>query len=317
MLDWLIVIVLAVVFTLVLGVGQAAYWGYVARQEAKQAEILRRLGGGPNVDGDYETLFKDREADATAASLGDLGKRMNMALLAADSGLGVSGLVLRMGMASAVGMVSGFFMIGIPGAVIGIGLGYFPYFWVGIQGAQRASKLVEQLPDSLELMSRSLQAGLALNDAFRLVAEEMPMPVSGEFGRVFEEVRFGRDYREAFHKMLDRNPGVFDLRLMVSSVLLQRETGGNLIEILENIAETIRSRFVFQAKVRAMTAEARFSALVLGSLPMGVMFILSWMNPRYLSPLWTDPLGNLLLAACATAYILGVFIMRDMSNVEV
>ena len=86
-------------------------------------------------------------------------------------------------------------------------------------------------------MARALQAGVGLNDAFRLVAEEMPMPIAGEFGRVFEEVRFGRDYREAFEKMLDRNPGVFDLRLFVSSILLQRETGGNLIEILENIAE--------------------------------------------------------------------------------
>jgi tight adherence protein B len=124
--------------------------------------------------------------------------------------------------------------------LLGVVLAYLPWIIIKRQATKRANSLVAQLPDSLELMSRSLQAGLGLNDAFRLVAEEMPMPIAAEFGRVFEEVRFGRDYRESFQNMLDRNPDVFDLRLMVSSVLLQRETGGNLIEILENIAETIR-----------------------------------------------------------------------------
>jgi len=166
-------------------------------------------------------------------------------------------------------------------------------------------------------MSRSLQAGLGLNDAFKLVAEEMPMPVAGEFGRVFEEVRFGRDYREAFGKMIDRNPGIFDLRLMVSSILLQRETGGNLIEILENIAGTIRARFGFQAKVRAMTAEAKFSALILGSLPMGVMAILTVSNPDYLNPLFEDRIGNFIIAIDLFMYGMGIMIMRDMIDVKV
>ena len=169
----------------------------------------------------------------------------------------------------------------------------------------------------MDLMARSLQAGVGLNDAFRLVAEEMPLPIAGEFGRVFEEVRFGRDYREAFHKMLDRNPGVFDLRLMVSSILLQRETGGNLIEILENIGNTVRARFGFHAKVRAMTAEAKFSALVLGGLPLGVIVMLMVMSPEYLHPLLEDPLGNVIMLIDFIMYGGGIMIMRDMTKVEV
>ena len=117
--------------------------------------------------------------------------------------------------------------------------------------------------------------------------------------------------------MLERNPGVFDMRIFVSSVMLQRDTGGNLIEILENIAETIRSRFLFDAKVKAMTSEARFSAMILGSLPLCVVCMLIFMNPDYLEPLWTTSIGNGVIAVCFTMYALGILIMRDMSTVEV
>jgi tight adherence protein B len=166
-------------------------------------------------------------------------------------------------------------------------------------------------------MARSLQAGLGLNEAFRTCAEEMPLPVAGEFGRVFEEVRFGRDYREAFNNMLKRNPTLFDLRLFVSSVLLQRETGGNLIEILDSISNTIRGRFLFQAKVKALTSEARFSAMILGGLPLCVGALISVSNPKYLTPLFTDPLGNLFLAYFFLSYCFGGFLMYNVSQVEV
>lgn len=313
--DWLIVVMLAVVFTTVLSVGQGVYWAYIARQERRQAEILRRLGGGAADSDLAESLFRDAGPDAGA--MGSLGRNIASSLVAADSDLSVNALLVRMGIAGLIGMALFYLAAGMIGAVIGIGAAYVPLLFLRRQAASRANALVAQLPDALELMSRSLQAGLGLNDAFRLVAEEMPMPLSGEFGRVFEEVRFGRDYREAFHKMLDRNPGVFDLRLMVSSVLLQRETGGNLIEILENIAETIRGRFVFHAKVRAMTAEARISATILGGLPLVVILILRVSSPDYLIPLVDDPIGNLIVAVCFIMYALGIFIMRDLSNVEV
>ena len=108
-----------------------------------------------------------------------------------------------------------------------------------------------------------------------------------------------------------------DLRLMVSSILLQRETGGNLIEILESIAGTIRARFLFEAKVKAMTSEARFSGYILGGLPLVVGFVISLSNPTYLVPLTEDPLGNFLLLYAASSYSLGTFIMSDISKVEV
>ena len=109
----------------------------------------------------------------------------------------------------------------------------------------------------------------------------------------------------------------FELRLLISSILLQRETGGNLIEILSNIADTVRSRFVFQAKVRAMTSEAKFSAVILGGLPLAVSAMILVINPSYLQPLFTEPVGNLLLAYTMVSYTIGIFLMRDMSNVEI
>lgn len=177
--------------------------------------------------------------------------------------------------------------------------------------------MLEQLPEALDLMARSLQAGLGLSDAFKLAAEEMDMPLAGEFGRVFEEVRYGREYREAMMGMLHRNPSLFEMRIFVSSVLLQRETGGNLIEILNTISSTVRNRFVFDAKVRAMTSEAKFSAIILGGLPLMVTAMLVFTNPQYLYPLLVDPLGNLMVLGFVSLYTIGGFLMHTISKVDV
>jgi len=308
--------ILAFVFVGMMSVVQGLYWAYVARQEKEAEELLRRLTGGGS-DAIEESLLREHEDDPTAKALGGFGNKIQQTLVAADSRLSVGDMALRMGLAGVAGVLVGVFLLGIPGLLLGLGTAYAPFLLLSFTAEKRASALVAQIPDAMDLMARSLQAGVGLNDAFRLVAEEMPLPIAGEFGRVFEEVRFGRDYREAFHKMLDRNPGVFDLRLMVSSILLQRETGGNLIEILENIGNTVRARFGFQAKVRAMTAEAKFSALVLGGLPMAVIMLLLVSSPDYLLPLLEDPLGNVIVAIDVIMYGGGIMIMRDMTKVEV
>ncbi|MCB9684457.1 MAG: type II secretion system F family protein [Alphaproteobacteria bacterium] len=319
---WLLVVILAIVFTAVLATGQGLYWAWVARREREQEELLRRLGSGTGPaatddTGEIASLFREQAVDTVAGSLGSIGATMQETLRAADVNYGVSTLVTRMMIAAGIGAVLGGVAIGPLGMLAGLPLAYIPYFIVQQQASSRLTLLVEQLPEALELMSRALSAGVGLSDAFRLVAEEMTMPIAAEFGRIQEEVRFGRDYREAFDKMLQRNPGVFDLRIFVSSVMLQRDTGGNLIEILENISDTIRARFLFDAKVRAMTSEARFSALILGCLPLGVLGILMVMSPDYLDPLWQTTQGNLVLLTCVVMYAIGIFFMREMSKVEV
>ncbi len=312
---FLIVFLLAGVATVILAVGQSIYWGSVARRDRERVEIVRRLGMlTPEMQ---DSLFRERAKDATAGALGTLGEHFQGVLDRADSRTTVGALVGQMFIAASVVAILVLILFGVPaGLAAGAIALVVPYLLMVRAGNVRRKKLMEQLPEALDLMARSLQAGLGLNEAFRTCAEEMPLPVAAEFGRVFEEVRFGRDYREALQNLIKRNPTIFDLRLFVSSVLLQRETGGNLIEILESIAGTIRGRFLFHAKVSALTSEARFSAVILGGLPLCVGGLVSLANPEYLIPLFTDWLGNLFLGYFVLSYVCGVGLMVWISQVE-
>jgi tight adherence protein B len=314
---WLLMGLLAIVFTAVMSVVQGIYWAYVARQERAQAELRRRLGA-PDGQSETDALFLAAPEDQTARALGGIGNYIEGLVQAADASYSVATVIGQMAILFAVGMMAGGIGTGTPiGMVAGVPAAYIPIFLLQRAGNKRSTELVDQLPDTLELIARSLQAGLGLTDALRMVAEEMPMPVAAEFGRVFEEIRFGRDYREAFGKLVNRNPGVFDLRLLVSSILLQRETGGNLIEILENIADTIRARGLFKAKVKAMVSEAKFSAGILACLPLFVATAITISNPLYLMPLFEETMGNAVVLYVVCSYSLGLFLMNEMSKVEV
>lgn len=313
----LIVLTMAVVFTTAMAVGQSAYWAYIAQQERQKKELARRLGTDDE-ESARQGLIRDRAADAAAQALGRIGAHLQDVLEAADNPDNVSKLLTQMLGVGIVVFLICLLVIGFAGGLVfGFIAGLIPYMLMRRAGSTRQRMLVEQLPDSLDLISRSLQAGVGLNDTFRMVAEEMPMPIAGEFGRVFEEVRFGRDFRQALELILVRNPGVFDLRLFVSSVLLARETGGNLIEILDNISNTIRDRFLFDAKVAAMTSEAKFSGLILAGLPLTVGLIVAVTNPTYLFPLIEDPLGNIFIGFSVCSYGTGLFAMNIISDVQV
>ncbi len=313
-----IVLGMAVVFTALMATFQTFYWSYSARQEKEAMERLRRLSVlSEEQDGMDASVLRARARDAVATALGSLGAHFQDTIEAADMKLAVGRLVGQMFVAGFGAMLVSAFFLGIGSVLVGVIAFFIPYFRIRYIASARASKLVQQLPEALDLMARSLQAGLGLNEAFRTCAEEMPMPLAGEFGRVFEEVRFGREYRDALNNLVRRNPSTFDLRLFVSSVLLARETGGNLIEILEAISNTIRGRFLFHAKVAAMTSEAKFSGLILGGLPISVGMLVGVLNPEYLRPLVTDPLGNLFIALFVFLYAVGGGLMYWVSQIEV
>lgn len=299
------------IFVAVMLFGQFAYWEVITRRELESKDLARRLG---------------TVADKTVAPLFRLGQRARQGgisawldglLRQAGAPYELSTLYVRIVIAAGLGSLVGVVVLRSP---LGFGLavlGYVPIFIVSVQAENRAAKLTEQLPDGLDLIARSMQAGHGISEAMRVVAEEAPMPLAQEFGRVYEEHNLGRDFRECLENLNRRNPDSFDLQIFVSSVLLQRDTGGNLVEILMSIASTIRGRFVFHGKVRALTSEAKFTAWILGGLPFVVGGMIIFMTPDYLTPLLVDPLGHVMIAYGICSFMLGVFFMRDLTKVEV
>jgi tight adherence protein B len=291
--------------------GQFLYWWLEVRQTEESRELSRRLGTAD--ERPVSSLLRGPEARPEKG----FAARMDDLIRQAGSPFPIEQLWTRMAVGAGVGaLVLGVVLRG-PLAVVGLLAGYVPVLLLSSQAQARARRLAEQLPDALDLVSRSLQAGHGLSDAIRSVSEEIAEPLGAEFGRVAEENNLGRDLRECFQHLVRRNPSSFDLQIFVSAVLLQRDTGGNLVEILNNIAGTIRQRFVFQGKVAALTSEARFTAWILGGLPFFVAGAILFLQPNYLRPLIEDPLGNLLLGGCAVMFCLGVFLMRESAKVEV
>jgi tight adherence protein B len=181
----------------------------------------------------------------------------------------------------------------------------------------RSRKLSEQLPEALEMMARSLRAGHALSSAFKMVATEMPTPVSLEFGRAFEAQELGLPFEKAVADMTRRAPDNQDLKIFALSVIVQKETGGNLVEIIEKIADTVRARYKFQGKLAGLTAEGRMSSYIVGALPFFTLLFLLFANRPYVMPLFTTEAGHYFLFAGAFMWVLGFAWMKSMTKVTI
>lgn len=169
-----------------------------------------------------------------------------------------------------------------------------PYFVIRRKREKRIEQFEEHFPDAIDLLNRSIRAGHAFSTGLQVVAEESPQPVSGEFRQVFEEQKYGLPLRDSLLAMGDRIDTV-DVRMFVTSVLIQRESGGNLAENLENLAELIRDRFQFERDVQTKTAHGRITGLVLGLAPIGAGLGMWLIAPDYMAPLWETELGRLML----------------------
>jgi len=184
-----------------------------------------------------------------------------------------------------------------------------------IRGA-RLQKIEEQLPEAADFLARALRAGHSFVNVMQMVGDEMPEPIASEFRFAYEEVNYGVPMGEALHNLALRIP-LTDLRYLVIAVLIQRESGGNLAEILGNISRMIRLRLKLLGQVRVLSAEGRMSAWVLGLLPLGVGAVMALVNAKYISVLWTDPTGVQLLWYAAVASVLGALWMRSVIRIRV
>ena len=182
--------------------------------------------------------------------------------------------------------------------------------------AQRLAKFEEQLPDAIDVMKRALRAGHPFNGTLKLVADDMDDPVAREFELTFNEISYGNDVRRALLGLLSRVPSVTVMAL-VTSILVQKETGGNLAEVLEQISKVVRGRFRFYRMVRTLTAEGRMSAWVLATVPL-FLFATIWMTtPDYLPILIEDPRGHKLIIYGAISGVIGIAWIRRIIRIEV
>ncbi len=177
-------------------------------------------------------------------------------------------------------------------------------------------KFQSQLPEALDLVARALKAGQALSGALKMVADEMDDPVGDEFDKTLNEINFGVGVPEALKNLASR-VDCLDLKFFVIAVVIQRETGGNLAEILENIAHIIRERFKLYGRIRILAAEGKLSAIILTGLPFLTAFVLLFANPEYIQILARDPLGRVLAGAGISLMILGIFSMKRMIAIKV
>ncbi len=204
-----------------------------------------------------------------------------------------------------------FIMLGCAGAGMVMPWGHLYY-----RKWHRLGEIQRQLPDALELIGRALRAGHALFVGMKMVGSELRDPIAGEFQRGFDEISMGVSVPESLSHMADRVE-LMDVKFFVTSVNIQRETGGNLAEIIDSLGRLIRKRFELKKKVRALSADGRISAIVLMSLPFGMGLVFYFINPEYLMPLFTDPMGQQMLAGAVVMMILGGIVMKKMINIKV
>lgn len=231
----------------------------------------------------------------------------------------VSGLVLASqaaGLAAAVA-VSKFVFVGWSGTVVAfVAAAVLPFAYLEWSRSRRLSNLERQLPDALDLLCRAMRSGHALSSALHMVAEEMQDPVAGEFKLVRDEVNFGISLQQALTNLTKRVPSV-DLRYFAVAVLIQRESGGNLSEVLNKLASLIRERHRLRAKIKVLSAEGRLSAWVLGFMPFALGGLMNIANPAFMSPLWTDPIGQSIIKYTLIMMAIGILILVKIVKIRV
>lgn len=203
-------------------------------------------------------------------------------------------------------------------AIVGVTVfgALLPWIYVKRATAKRKDAIEEQLPDALDLMARAMLAGHAFPSALKMVGDEMPEPISGEFRIAFDEVNYGISVHDALSNLIERVDST-DMSYFVISVLLQRETGGNLAELLGNLSKLIRERLKLLGAVRVLSAEGRLSAQILTALPFVVAMVINLVNPEFMKVLWTDPTGLQFVGGALLLMLLGYYWMRRIIKIRV
>lgn len=303
--------------------GSYLAWNAYKGPEAKRIERrLRSMSAGAH-EGDELSIVKKRLlAESPAMDRLLLGipriHQLDRLLLQSGLALNVAGFLWFTVMGGLAGFILASFF-GLPlFAIIGAGVtaGALPLLYVLRAKHKRLATFEQQLPDALDLMGRALRAGHAFSGALKMLGDEMPEPVAGEFRTTFDELNYGISLQVALQNMATRVPSD-DLRYFVIAVLIQRETGGNLTELLDSISALIRARLRLMGTIRVLAAEGSLSAWILSLLPFAMAIILNILNPKYMSILWTDPLGLTMVWIMLVMMVIGIYWMRRVIRIHV
>jgi tight adherence protein B len=287
------------------------------RQRRSAANLM--LGRGKDVAG---------EATWMPAGLTEAGERFAVAggfSAGLDAKLEQAGLPMKAGefvaltaVCAVAGAVLGAFLVAniMVVVLVGVVASLIPYAWLVRARSQRQKKMAEQLADVMSILASSLRAGHSFLQALDQVANEIKDPSASEFHRVVSEIRLGRSVDDAMIEMADRI-GSEDMRWAVMAVNIQRQVGGNLAEVLDIVANTVRERAYIHRQVKVLSAEGRISIGILAALPFGIFFYLVLVNPDYVGLLFTTTIGRILLIAGATLMGLGIFVMTRIVRIDV
>lgn len=294
---------LSVFFTL-----QAIYWIAKSRRDKRSALLDQRLGAAEEED-DFDGLVR-------AEVEGDWAQNLSRLMRAAGEDGDVSAFVQRMLVYASISFLVGLLFSKSVGFAICIALAgaYWPYLRLKSKRDKRIDQIEQQLPEALEMMIISLRAGQSLEQTVALNARELPAPIGEEFAQISEEVRLGISMDEAMKSMSSRLPGARTVRSFVVSVLVLRQTGGNLIEVLDSIIDTMRLQARYEHKLKSMTAESRSNAKTLGALPPGFVLISMVINPDYINQVGGTSLGRFMMLIAFTLYILGFVWINRLVN---
>ena len=280
--------------------------GPAVRQPLHMEGSLRRVRPEETAFGQFLLNFSSIEKLQSRLETAGLAMRaqrfLTMALLA---GIGVMMLVLLMGKPVVLALLLGL--------ITGLGV---PHMLVARRIKKRKLQFLKLFPEAIELIVRGLRAGLPVAEAFQTIAKEIPAPVGATFATISQQIALGLPMERALSETAKRLD-MTEFNFFTTTIILQRETGGNLGEILTNLADVLRQRQVMKLKIGALSSEARASAIIVGSLPFVVFFLLQIVSPNYLTPLFEDYRGNMALLGAATSMLVGGFIMKRMTELEI
>ena len=294
-------------------------------ERALAQELVQVHGTSSRVRGQprgLDDILKQQASISGVDSLDALLRRsslvdkISLELMQADVSVRVGEYMLvRLALALALG--GGVFLLNgpllvLPFVLLGF---YLPKIWVVRRKASRTKALHGQLVDMLSILANNLRVGYGIIQALESVAKELRDPMAAELNRIVRDVNLGVDSDAAFIAFMER-AGSYDVELVVSAILIQRQTGGNLSEILDNVGHTIRERVRVQGEIRTLTADARISGLILTGLPLVMIVLLQLINPGYVFGMWDHPVGRILLIGGAGLLTIGWIVMRRLSDVR-